>query len=169
MRVDLGETESEASLRNKSSTDALLARLIQFHGDGTIAMPAKPFVLEPPEPPPSLPAPVPDIWFTISEVERKSPSIRSIQLVVAERYGVTRADLMSQRRTAQVVRPRQIAMYLSKHLTGLSLPAIGRHFGGRDHTTALHAVNKIAALVEKDSSLALEVKNMREALSPYEL
>lgn len=165
MRIDLGETEIEADLRNKNSTEALLARLIQFHGDGTVKVSAGQFVLAPSEPAPSLPPPAPNVWFSISEIERKAPSIRSIQLIVAERYGVTRADLLSQRRTANVVKPRQIAMYLSKHLTPLSLPAIGRHFGGRDHTTALHAVNKIASLVQKDANLALEVKNMKEALA----
>ena len=67
--------------------------------------------------------------------------------MVARQYNVSRSDLLSSRRTANVVRPRQVAMYLAKTLTLRSLPEIGRRFGGRDHTTVLHAVRKIEALV----------------------
>ena len=70
--------------------------------------------------------------------------------MVARQYNVSRSDLLSSRRTANVVRPRQVAMYLAKTLTLRSLPEIGRRFGGRDHTTVLHAVRKIEALVAKD-------------------
>ena len=69
--------------------------------------------------------------------------IEAIQKLVTSRFNVSRADILSSRRTATVVRPRQIAMYLSKLLTPRSLPEIGRRFGGRDHTTVLHAVRKI--------------------------
>ena len=76
--------------------------------------------------------------------EPKRVKIEDIQRVVARQYNVSRADLLSSRRTANVVRPRQVAMYLAKTLTLRSLPEIGRRFGGRDHTTVLHAVRKIA-------------------------
>ena len=79
--------------------------------------------------------------------EPKRVKIEDIQRVVARQYNVSRADLLSSRRTANVVRPRQIAMYLAKTLTLRSLPEIGRRFGGRDHTTVLHAVRKIEGLV----------------------
>ena len=75
--------------------------------------------------------------------EPKRVKIEEIQKLVASRYNVSRSDILSERRTAAVVRPRQIAMYLSKVLTLRSLPEIGRRFGGRDHTTVLHAVRKI--------------------------
>jgi Bacterial dnaA protein helix-turn-helix len=73
--------------------------------------------------------------------------IRYIQEVVARHFNVSRADILSYRRTASVVRARQIAMYLSKILTPRSLPDIGRRFGDRNHTTVLHAVRKIDDLL----------------------
>src|SRR6201997_2975278 len=72
--------------------------------------------------------------------EPKRVKIEDIQRVVARQYNVSRSDLLSSRRTANVVRPRQVAMYLAKTMTLRSLPEIGRRFGGRDHTTVLHAV-----------------------------
>ena len=79
----------------------------------------------------------------IRPAEPKRVRIEDIQRIVARQYNVSRADLLSSRRTANVVRPRQVAMYLAKILTLRSLPEIGRRFGGRDHTTVLHAVRKI--------------------------
>jgi chromosomal replication initiator protein len=84
--------------------------------------------------------------------------------VVARQYNVSRADLLSSRRTANVVRPRQVAMYLAKTLTLRSLPEIGRRFGGRDHTTVLHAVRKIENLVSTDSALADEIELLKRQL-----
>ena len=69
-----------------------------------------------------------------------------------------------QQRTANVVRPRQVAMYLAKTLTLRSLPEIGRRFGGRDHTTVLHAVRKIENLVNNDTSLAEEIELLKRQL-----
>jgi chromosomal replication initiator protein len=77
---------------------------------------------------------------------------------------VSRADLLSSRRTANVVRPRQVAMYLAKILTLRSLPEIGRRFGGRDHTTVLHAVRKIETLAGNDSALADEIETLKRLL-----
>jgi chromosomal replication initiator protein len=77
---------------------------------------------------------------------------------------VSRADLLSSRRTANVVRPRQVAMYLAKTLTLRSLPEIGRRFGGRDHTTVLHAVRKIEGLVGNDAMLADEIEVLKRQL-----
>ena len=84
--------------------------------------------------------------------EPKRVKIEDIQKLVASHYSVTRADILSSRRTATVVKPRQVAMYLSKALTLRSLPEIGRRFGGRDHTTVLHAVRKIEGLTASDSA-----------------
>jgi chromosomal replication initiator protein len=85
--------------------------------------------------------------------EPKRVKIEDIQKLVASHYSVSRADILSSRRTAAVVKPRQVAMFLAKMLTPRSLPEIGRRFGGRDHTTVLHAVRKIEALLQNDPSL----------------
>ena len=90
--------------------------------------------------------------------------VEDILRIVAKHYGVSRADLLSSRRTANVVRPRQIAMYLAKTLTLRSLPEIGRRFGGRDHTTVLHAVRKIEGLVQGDKGLADEIEVLKRQL-----
>jgi chromosomal replication initiator protein len=96
--------------------------------------------------------------------EPKRVKIEDIQRVVARQYNVSRADLLSSRRTANVVRPRQVAMYLAKTLTLRSLPEIGRRFGGRDHTTVLHAVRKIEGLVGNDTMLADEIEVLKRQL-----
>jgi chromosomal replication initiator protein len=96
--------------------------------------------------------------------EPKRVKIEDIQRVVAQQYNVSRADLLSSRRTANVVRPRQVAMYLAKILTLRSLPEIGRRFGGRDHTTVLHAVRKIENLVNTDNALAEEIELLKRRL-----
>lgn len=83
--------------------------------------------------------------------------IRAIQMMVCEHFGVTYVDLVSQRRTQVLVRPRQAAMYLCKKHTTRSLPEIGRMFGGRDHTTVLHAVRKVPGLMEQDEQFAAAV------------
>jgi chromosomal replication initiator protein len=94
----------------------------------------------------------------------KRVKIEDIQRTVARHFNVSRADMLSSRRTANVVRPRQIAMYLAKMLTLRSLPEIGRRFGGRDHTTVLHAVRKIEALSDKDKTLAEEIEILKRML-----
>jgi chromosomal replication initiator protein len=100
----------------------------------------------------------------IRPAEPKRVRIEDIQRVVARQYNVSRADLLSSRRTANVVRPRQVAMYLAKVLTLRSLPEIGRRFGGRDHTTVLHAVRKIETLAGNDSALADEIETLKRLL-----
>jgi len=96
--------------------------------------------------------------------DHKRVRIEDIQRIVARHYNVSRGDLLSARRTANVVRPRQIAMYLAKTMTLRSLPEIGRRFGGRDHTTVLHAVRKIEHLVGNDQSLADEIDSLKRQL-----
>src|SRR5579862_278323 len=96
--------------------------------------------------------------------EPKRVRIEDIQRVVARQYNVSRADLLSSRRTTNIVRPRQVAMYLAKTLTLRSLPEIGRRFGGRDHTTVLHAVRKIEGLVGNDTTLAEEIELLKRQL-----
>jgi chromosomal replication initiator protein len=100
----------------------------------------------------------------IRPAEPKRVRIEDIQRIVARQYNVSRADLLSSRRTANVVRPRQVAMYLAKVLTLRSLPEIGRRFGGRDHTTVLHAVRKIESLAGNDSAFAEEIEALKRQL-----
>jgi chromosomal replication initiator protein len=80
-------------------------------------------------------------------------TIARIQQAVSERFGVTLEELVSPRRSQAVAYPRQVAMYLSRELTDSSLPKIGKEFGGRDHTTVIHATSKIARLIREDRSV----------------
>lgn len=92
-------------------------------------------------------------------------SIDNIQRVVAEYYKIKVSDLNSKRRSRSVARPRQVAMYLAKDLTNHSLPEIGDAFGGRDHTTVLHACRKIKELLESDADIREDVKNLLRTLT----
>jgi chromosomal replication initiator protein len=96
--------------------------------------------------------------------EPKRVKIEDIQKLVAAHYSVSRADILSSRRTATVVKPRQVAMYLAKSLTLRSLPEIGRQFGGRDHTTVLHSVRKIEGLSSANSTLREELELLKRML-----
>ncbi len=91
-------------------------------------------------------------------------TIEEIQKRVAEHFNVRLADMHSARRARAVARPRQVAMYLSKQLTTRSLPEIGRKFGGRDHTTVMHAVKKVEELKSIDSSFGEDVELLRRLL-----
>ncbi len=97
--------------------------------------------------------------------EPKRVRIEDIQRVVARHYNVSRTELLSNRRTRTIVKPRQVAMYLAKILTPRSLPEIGRRFGGRDHTTVLHAVRKIESMTSSDNTLAQEVELLKRLIS----
>ncbi len=92
-------------------------------------------------------------------------SIDNIQRVVGEYYKIKVSDLLSKRRSRSVARPRQVAMYLAKDLTNHSLPEIGDAFGGRDHTTVLHACRKIKELLETDADIKEDVKNLLRTLT----
>jgi len=90
--------------------------------------------------------------------------IEDIQRLVARHYNVSKQDMLSNRRTRTVVRPRQMAMYLAKILTPRSLPEIGRSFGGRDHTTVLHAVRTVEGRLGGDEKLAQEVELLKRLI-----
>jgi chromosomal replication initiator protein len=96
--------------------------------------------------------------------EPRRVKIDDILRVVMKHFGVNRGDLLSSRRNRSIVRPRQIGMYLAKSLTSRSLPEIGRRFGGRDHTTVLHAIRKIESLLQEDPTLKEEVEVLRRLL-----
>ncbi len=97
--------------------------------------------------------------------EAKRVRIEDIQRIVARHYNVSRQELVSNRRTRVIVKPRQVAMYLSKMLTPRSFPEIGRRFGGRDHTTVLHAVRKIEELISGDTKLGHEVELLKRLIN----
>ena len=96
--------------------------------------------------------------------EAKRVRIEDILRIVSRHFKVPRNDLLSSRRSRDVVRPRQIAMYLAKSLTSRSLPEIGRRFGGRDHTTVLHSVRKVEQLMKDDGDLAQEIELLKRML-----
>ena len=96
--------------------------------------------------------------------EARKPKIEDIQRVTCQHYNVTRADMVSSRRTKVIVEPRQIAMYLAKMLTPRSLPEIGRRFGNRDHTTVIHAIRKIEGKIQKDAQVAEDVETLKRLL-----
>ena len=98
-------------------------------------------------------------------LQDKLVSIDNIQRTVAEYYKIKISDLLSKRRSRSVARPRQVAMALSKELTNHSLPEIGDAFGGRDHTTVLHACRKIAELKESDADIREDYKNLLRTLT----
>ncbi len=159
MQESIGQTESRIYARTRKSTHKLLARLHAAHSG---------------EPAPALIDPdaapkVPNAalkWANEILCPRSLSQIENIQRMVATCFpGVDVNDIRSQRRTAKIVRPRQIAMYLAKMNTGRSLPEIGRRFGGRDHTTVLHAVRKIERLRLTDGKLNAELEAI-EALLP---
>jgi chromosomal replication initiator protein len=98
-------------------------------------------------------------------LQDKLVTIDNIQKTVADYYKVKIADILSKRRNRSIARPRQMAMALSKELTNHSLPEIGEHFGGRDHTTVIHACRKVKELIDTDNEFAEDYKNLMRTLS----
>lgn len=100
----------------------------------------------------------------ILRVSERKVSIEEIQRKVADHYLIRHSDLVGPKRVRTFARPRQIAMYLCKQLTTRSLPEIGRHFGGRDHTTVMHGVRRIEELRKQDAQIAEDVDLLRRSL-----
>lgn len=98
-------------------------------------------------------------------VEPRRIKIEDILRIISRHFGVSKHDLLSQRRHRSVVWPRQIGMYLAKQLTHRSLPEIGRRFGNRDHTTVLHAIRKIEGVIAGDAGLRDEIDELKKLLS----
>jgi chromosomal replication initiator protein len=101
-----------------------------------------------------------DLWGE----QEKVITIDQIQKQVAEFFGVTVADLKARTRTRAVALPRQVAMYLARQLTHASLAEVGRFFGGKDHTTVLHAVDKIQSLLQDDPKLRKNIDGLIHAI-----
>jgi chromosomal replication initiator protein len=102
-----------------------------------------------------------DLWGD----EEKVITIEQIQRKVSEFFGVKMSDLKAKNRTKAVAFPRQVAMYLARQLTHSSLSEVGRSFGGKDHTTVLHAVDKIQALLQEDPKLRKTVDGLIQGIS----
>ena len=100
----------------------------------------------------------------ILRISERKVTIEEIIRKVADHYNLRMSDMISARRPRTISRPRQLAMFLAKNLTSKSLPEIGRRFGGRDHTTVIHAVKKIEELKNKDLQIAEEVEILRRML-----
>ena len=98
-------------------------------------------------------------------LQNKMVSIDNIQKTVANYYKIRMSDLLSAKRNRSLARPRQLAMSLAKELTSHSLPEIGDAFGGRDHTTVLHACKKIAALKTSSSNISKDYQNILHILN----
>jgi len=105
-----------------------------------------------------------DVLHDLIRANNRKVTIEEIQKKVAEHFSIRLSDMSSARRARAVARPRQIAMYLSKQLTSRSLPDIGRTFGGRDHTTVMHAVSRIESLILEDSSVADDLELLKRNL-----
>ena len=101
----------------------------------------------------------------VQGIEPRRIKIDDILRIVSRHFAVSKQDILSQRRHRSVVRPRQIGMYLAKHLTSRSLPEIGRRFGDRDHTTVLHAIRKIDKEVGENPRLKDELEELKRQLS----
>jgi len=105
-----------------------------------------------------------DLLRDLLRANDRRVTIEEIQKRVAEHFNIRVADMHSARRARAVARPRQVAMYLAKQLTSRSLPEIGRKFGGRDHTTVMHAVKKVESLCATDAPFAEDVELLRRML-----
>jgi len=138
MRTDIGETEDEFRVKATVATGKLLQLLLKHHGDN-----GDNEENEDDDPP---------------ELQRST--VEAIQNAVAASYGVTRAEMLSERRNIKIIMPRHVAMYLCRELTPRSLPAIGRMFG-RDHTSIHSANEKITRLITSDPVLAAKIETIR--------
>ncbi len=105
-----------------------------------------------------------DVLRDLLKANDRRVTIEDIQKRVAEYYGIKISDMQSARRSQNVARPRQVAMYLAKALTSRSLPEIGRKFGGRDHTTVLHAVRKVQEVKAQDREFSEDLDILRRTL-----
>jgi chromosomal replication initiator protein len=105
-----------------------------------------------------------EVLHDIIKAHDRRITIEEIQKKVAEHFSIRITDMSSARRARNVARPRQVAMYLAKQLTQRSLPDIGRRFGGRDHTTVMHAVSRVGELMSRDAGFAEDVELLRKML-----
>ena len=153
--------------RNIVCSRKLLDILISVHGKEEDLKPVKEPEKKPTKPHRNL---EPKWWHTmwfgnLVDIDMPFPgdpmSIARVQSVVAKEYGLTRQDILCAKRSHKYIMPRHIAMYLSRDLLNKSIPEIGRRFGGRDHTTALYAIQKISARCVSDPEFAIKIAALK--------
>ena len=105
-----------------------------------------------------------DCLADVLRASERKITVEEIQRKVSEHYNIRLSDMIGPKRLRSYARPRQVAMYLCKHLTSRSLPEIGRRFGGRDHTTVMHGVKRIDELRQQDGQIAEDLELLRRAL-----
>ena len=106
-----------------------------------------------------------DLLSDLLSARQKTISIDEIQKQVCSHYNLSQTDMGSSKRSINIARPRQVAMYLCKNLTNFSYPEIGKAFGGKDHTTVIHAVKKIELLLDNDQLLKKQIKDLKESIT----
>lgn len=158
------QTQAHMEADAVRGSEALL-RALRHHHDFNM-YPPKGWGARAPEPEPIyVPPPVKEVWFSFDDPEDKPPpKIADIKRAACTHFQVSITDLMSKRRTKDVVYPRHIAFFLAKSRTLHSLPEIGRRFGGKDHTTVLHGVRKIQHLAKTDWRVAYDVAHVEGML-----
>lgn len=157
------ELQRMVHTHNVACSDGLLA-LLELHHGGPQREPkaTEPTIQDEIEEEPIKeiqvqPAPRPRPFIITNRIEQ-------IKRVVCQHFGVSREEIESATRIQKVVLPRQIALFLARDVSNFSFPEIGRRFGGRDHTTVLHAYRKIEGLIRTDSELAASVEKIKAAL-----
>lgn len=151
--IGIDDTQHKQTMRFRKATKTFLEALLKHH-----ALPSEP---EPPPISPKVITAVMEIAFPKLPFGR----IEAIQRATAAEFApVTVFDIRSPRRNAKMVLARQVAMFIAKQVTSRSLPELGRRFGGRDHTTVLHAVRKIEHRVSVDPVLAARIERIKTAL-----
>lgn len=158
-RQGIGDAEQLNRARDKQSSERLLERLEKYHGE----LPQEPAEIIKPLSP-ILNSELKSAWELMQGFDSVFSRIVMIQKMVLMFYpDVTMADLKAPKRLTKVVRPRMLAMHLSKMLTEDSWSKIGSHFGGRDHSTVINAVAKITALARTDTKIAAQIAAITEA------
>jgi hypothetical protein len=163
-RPDCADLERFTREQNQYCSRSLLEALVANHGGELPVVEPEPI----PKPEPT-PRPVVVLPPIPNEVMAEAAAIvfpnwvnaiKRIQHAVCAEYNITMMELCSQRRSKEIVRPRQIAMYLCKKLTDRSFPEIGRRFGGRDHSTAISAIRRVESLCAADEEFRLRVETV---------
>lgn len=158
METTFADTECDTHRRTRRASSKLLSALFEHH-DFRVPKPPKtiPIYVAPPIAEP--------IEVCILPIAAPKITIDAIKRVVCRHYNISHADMISPRRTIKIAQPRMIAVYLARSLTERSLPEIGRKFGNRDHTTALHSVSKIADLIMTNPAVAADVQTLSAQLT----
>jgi hypothetical protein len=145
-------SEFDWEAKAKLGSDKLLAALKKHHDPDEVCV-------EEPEPP--APAPDPEPQPEPEPVTERQPTVKNIRAAVARRLGVRDGDLGSQRRTNDIIYPRQLGYYMCRLLTLHSYQEIGRRFGGRDHASVLHGCRKIEAAAKTDPKIAEDIEAIK--------